>query len=70
MTDETVKTVKTVEHYIEGPRKPVLQEKQVFLVFFRKLIKEKSSQPKYSCSAYCLDVNNQTFSQIYLHLKI
>ena len=30
MTDETVKIV---EHYIEGPRKPVLQEKQVFLVF-------------------------------------
>ena len=29
MTDETVKTV---EHYIEGPKKPVLQEKQVFLV--------------------------------------
>ena len=29
MTDEAVKTV---EHYIEGPRKPVLQEKQVFLV--------------------------------------
>ena len=29
-TDEAVKTV---EHYIEGPRKPVLQEKQVFLVF-------------------------------------
>ena len=23
----------TEEHYIEGPRKPVLQEKQVFLVF-------------------------------------
>ena len=30
LTDEAVKTV---EHYIdEGPRKPVLQEKQVFLV--------------------------------------
>ena len=29
MTDEAVETV---EHYIEGPRKPVLQEKQVFLV--------------------------------------
>ena len=29
MADEAVKTV---EHYIEGPRKPVLQEKQVFLV--------------------------------------
>ena len=24
--------VKTKEHYIKGPRKPVLQEKQVFLV--------------------------------------
>ena len=34
MTDETVKTV---GHYIEGPRKPVLQEKQVFLVFFENL---------------------------------
>ena len=30
MTDEAVKTL---EHYIKGPRKPVLQEKQVFLVF-------------------------------------
>ena len=30
ITDETV--LKAVEHYIEGPRKPVLQEKQVFLV--------------------------------------
>ena len=29
LTDETVKTV---ENYIGGPRKPVLQEKQVFLV--------------------------------------
>ena len=29
MTDEAVKTL---EHYIEGPRMPVLQEKQVFLV--------------------------------------
>ena len=29
MTDEAVETV---EHYIEDPRKPVLQEKQVFLV--------------------------------------
>ena len=29
MTDDAVKTV---EYYIEGPRKPVLQEKQVFLV--------------------------------------
>ena len=28
-----MKQSKTVEHYIEGPRKPVLQEKQVFLVF-------------------------------------
>ena len=29
ITDEAPKTV---EHYIEGPGKPVLQEKQVFLV--------------------------------------
>ena len=27
-----MKQLETVEHYIEGPRKPVLQEKQVFLV--------------------------------------
>ena len=37
MADEVVKnSKKTVEHYIEGPRKPVLQEKQVFLVSFTK----------------------------------
>ena len=28
--------MKTVGHYIEGPRKPVLQEKQVFLVLKMK----------------------------------
>ena len=32
MTDEALKTV---EHYIEGPRKPVLQEKQLFLVAYK-----------------------------------
>ena len=31
MTEEAVKTL---EHCIEGPRKPVLQEKQVFLVLY------------------------------------
>ena len=35
MTDEAVKTL---EHYIEGPRKPILQEKQDFLVWI-KIIK-------------------------------
>ena len=32
-----MKQEKTVEHYIEGPRKPVLQEKQVFLVLKKML---------------------------------
>ena len=39
MTDEAVKTL---VHYIEGPRKPVLQEKQVFLVL---LLKEYRKMP-------------------------
>ena len=30
-----MKQYNTVEHYIEGPRKPVLQEKQVFLVLLK-----------------------------------
>ena len=32
-----MKQSNTVEDYIEGPRKPVLQEKQVFLVLIRDI---------------------------------
>ena len=66
MTDEAVKTV---EHYIEGPRKPVLQEKQVFLVCFDRSwiwkLKEMMRSVNTFRYQFCIELNTMGIVCIY-----
>ena len=50
-----MKQLKTVEHYIEGPWKPVLQEKQVFLVFLFAFWNEKEGPFSFLLIQYILN---------------